>query len=249
MVRKNEIKSAPNANHGRHRQVRWFSLLIAVGILGVSGTVIADVVLTYAVSSGIGTTATSPFSWQQGANYAAGSGMSLLPASTCNPNPLSSSSSGCFILTQNVNGIQYVPTTLVNALNFQWLATTTRATDVGASELSVAFTGTLPAGSCAYAFISNFAMSPSDFAYNNGAPCSVTASPVGGPTPYATCAAATAQVETVNMATGTTSGTVDCTIAASTAAGTALTISYFVYVPSTTAPTLSTTFYFSPVFT
>ncbi|MCL4324000.1 MAG: hypothetical protein M1144_00830 [Candidatus Thermoplasmatota archaeon] len=223
--------SKGGAKRGR---VKWLSVLMGVGILLITGTVVADVVLTYALNNTVGSTNTSPFEWEQGPNYGAANSLSLL-TTTCNTatgTGLGASATNCYQLSNSVSGVSFVPTTLINVESFVWMATSASvATDVSSTYLSlVAGTGTLAAGACAYAFISNGALTTTSFTYSAATPCSVT---VAAPTAaYAACGATTAGgVTIVNLAANSVSGTYSCPISAGTAAGTVLDVSYFIYIP------------------
>ncbi len=227
---------------------RWVSLLLGVGIVLVTGTVLADVVLTYTLNNSVGSSNTSPFEWEEGTNYAAASSLSIV-SNTCNPSNMGATNpTNCFALSMTVNGVSYVPTTVADAVHFQWLATSaTVATSVGTGVLSVVTTAnTLPAGSCAWAFISNGALTATSFTYTAGTPCSVSAAAPASV--YTACGASTAATASVNLLTGAVNGAVTCSIAKATAAGSALDISYFVYVPGgAVAPQGVASLYLSPV--
>ncbi len=210
-------------------RVKWLSVLLGLGVVLVSGTVVADVVLSYTLSNSASSTTSSPFSWQEGANYGTASALSFI-ADTCNPSAVGAASTSCFSLSATVTGPEYVPTSLINMYVFQWLApSATISAAIPAGAIQASGTGSLPAGSCAFAFVSNGALGLGSFTYTAGSPCSVT---VAAPaTAYAGCGAVAAGTETVNLLTAAVSGSATCTIAAGTAAGPALDVSYYVYIP------------------
>ncbi len=213
------------------RQVKWLPILLGLGVILATGTVVADVVLSYTLSNSASSTTSSPFSWQQGPNYATASGLSFI-TDTCNPSAVGAASTSCFSLSASVTSPEYVPTTLINMYTFQWLApSATIAAAIPAGAVQASGTGVLPPGSCAYAFISNGDLGLTSFTYTAGSPCTITAA---APTAaFAACggALATGATETINLLTAAVTGSTSCTIAAGTAAGGALEVSYYVYIP------------------
>ena len=220
----------------RRKPVRWLTLLAGLGVILVSGTVVADVVLAYTVNNGVGANTTSPFTFQAGGNYAAANGMGFAT------NAYAGGGSSGVLVTTTINGVQNVPVELFNVTEFATARAMTRTGTIGNVNVP-APSALTPAGVvCAYAFVSTAAPSFGG-AGVAGAPagCSATLPALGVVAPG--CSAGSAAVATVNLLTGAITGTIAgaCTVASGTAAGiVALYISYAITTNATvTATTLN----------
>jgi hypothetical protein len=199
-----------------HKPVRWLSALAIFGVLLVSGTVVADVVLSFSANNGVGANAASPFVFQNGGNYAAANGLGVAT------NTYASGTSGPTVTT-TINGINGVLVAEFDVTEFA-TATTLGATGTPANVVVPSPTTLTPANVvCAYAFVSTAKPSLGATAVT-GAPsgCSATLPTLGTVSPG--CGGtATAQTATVNLLTGAVSGsiaTAGCTVAKGTTTGT-----------------------------
>jgi hypothetical protein len=220
---------------GRTKSGRWLTILVGCGVLLVSGTVIADVVLAYTDNNSVGTNTTSPFQFVQGSNYASANGMGFVtnayPAGTSGPT-----------VTTTINGVSSVPVLLFDVTEFatgKVLTTSAHVSNVNVPAPSVL----TPAGVvCAYAFISTAAPSLGTTGVT-GAPagCSATMPALGSLS--AGCTGGTASTVVVNLLTGVITGTIagSCTVPTATVSGvTVLYISYAITVnAAVTATTLN----------
>jgi hypothetical protein len=172
-----------------------------LGILLVSGTVVADVVLSYAANNGIGINASSPFIFQNGGNYAAAHGLGITT------NAYAVGSSGPTVTT-TVSGVNGVPVAAMDVTEFA-TGTTLGANGTIANVQVVSATSLTPANVvCAYAFVSTAKPSLGSTAVaGQPAGCSATVPTLGAVS--AGCGgSAAAAVATVNLLTGAVSGTI-----------------------------------------
>jgi hypothetical protein len=197
------------------KPIRWLSVLAILGVLMVSGTVLADVVLSFTASNGVGANAATPFVFQNGGNYAAANGLGVAT------NSYSSGTSGPTVST-TINGINGVLVAEFDVTEFA-TATTLGATGTPSNVVVPSATSLTPTNVvCAYAFISTAKPSLGTTAVT-GAPsgCSATVPALG--TVSAGCGgSATAQVATVNLLTGGISGSIagaGCSVAKGTVSG------------------------------
>ncbi len=228
-----------NAAVRRRKPVRWLPILAILGILLASGTVLADVVLSYSAENGLGANATSPFLFQNGGNYAAAHSLGIAT------NAYASGTSGPTVTT-TISGVVGVP---VEAYNVTQLATGTTipaATTFG-NVLAVNPSTLTPTNVvCAYAFVSTAAPSPGTTGVS-GAPtgCSATV-PTLGLVSTGCGTHATAQVATINLLTGAINGSIatsGCTVASGTASGViVLYVSYAVTTSGAVTATSLNTF-------
>src|SRR5579875_3234175 len=93
---------------GTRKRVRWFSVLIGLGVVLVTGTVVADVILTYTYDTSA-VQGTSPFQWENGGNYALASSYGL---------SLNTISTGGGEVATNLGYIDGVNVELLNITNF-----------------------------------------------------------------------------------------------------------------------------------
>jgi hypothetical protein len=245
----------PQREHGRHRQVKWFSLLMGVGVMVASGVVVADVILSYSLGSTFGAAGSSPFTWNQGPDYSDANTLHIVTSGACSAGapgaPLSSST--CYALATTVNGVADVPTLAVNVYEFDLVAFGDAWTlqDSGFTYTAATQGGT-PVG-CAFAFISDAAVSvpgasnpvtPAAYyqptlSYTGGGEgaggtCTAAVTTVGAPALNAACTgASTRGVAVIDLLAGSESASsvhFSCDISAGTvAASEALSVSYFVY--------------------
>lgn len=181
----------------------------------VSGTVLADVVLSFTASNGVGVNASSPFVFQNGANYAAANGLGVAT------NTYTAGTSGPTVTT-TINGINGVLVAEFDVTEFA-TATTLGATGTPTNVVVPSATTLTPANVvCAYAFVSTAKPSLGSTAVT-GAPAGCTATVPALGTVSAGCGgSATAQVATVNLLTGTISGSIagaSCSVAKGTLSG------------------------------
>ena len=212
---------------------------MGLAIVMVSGTVLADVVLTYSVANNLNTGATSPFTFAEGSNYVTANGLGMLPAPSCSPGAIGSD---CYQLDTTVVGVQYVPTEILNGYSFEETAATTAAWTVGSTSIATVAPNPVPTNVvCAFAFISDETLAPGDVTVSTtSTTCGTPSLSLTGATLDAACGTgSTGGISAIDLTTGTvvtSTGAWTCSIASgSGAASTAvLTISYFIY--STTAP-------------
>ncbi|HTT26726.1 MAG TPA: hypothetical protein VMH90_07195, partial [Thermoplasmata archaeon] len=191
------------------------SVLAVLGVLMVSGTVLADVVLSFTANNGVGANAASPFVFQNGANYAAANGLGVAT------NAYTSGTNGPTVTT-TINGINGVLVAEFDVTEFA-TATTLGATGTPSNVVVPGASTLTPVNVvCAYAFVSTAKPSLGTTAVS-GAPagCSATV-PALGTVSTGCGGTATAQVATVNLLTGTVAGTIGtsgCAVAKSTVSG------------------------------
>jgi hypothetical protein len=209
------INWTPKTNAKNHQPVRWLSFLAILGVLLVSGTVMADVVLSFTASNGVGVNAASPFVFQNGANYNAAHNLSVAT------NAYTTGSSGPTVTT-TISGINGVLVAESDVTEFA-TATTLGATGT-LSNVVVPSAATLTPANvvCAYAFVSTAKPSLGTTGVT-GAPAGCTATlPSLGTVSPGCGGTATAQVATVNLLTGGLSGsigTAGCSVAKGTTSG------------------------------
>lgn len=217
---------------GRTKSGRWLSVLVASGVILVSGTVIADVVLAYTANNNVGTNTGSPFQFVQGSNYASANGMGFVtnayPAGTSGPT-----------VTTTINGVSSVPVLLFDVTEFstaKTLTTTAHVSNVNVPAPSIlAVAGVV----CAYAFVSTATPSLGTTGVA-GAPagCSATLPSLG--TLSAGCTGGTASTVVVNLLTGAITGTIagSCVVPTGTLTGVVvLYVSYAITVNATVTAT------------
>jgi len=216
--------------------------LVATGIIMVSGTVFAEVVLSYNLGNGVGSV-TGNFAWNPGDNYAkAGPAGVGIVAGACTGPTQSPFTNTCFQLSSTVNGVNYVPTLAINIYTFDAIATNTGGWTVAAatSGTPAAFAGT----GCAYLFVANFEVVPSDIAVSACGAAHIALTAPALSTLNAACAGSTPAIEAFDLtAAGTatpvaSTGAVACTYSAANTATTpavGLEVSYFVWSASTPA--------------
>lgn len=141
----------------RKGQTRWFSVLLGVAIVMVTGTVLADVVLTYVVNNNVKTTGNSPFVFKDGANAPTAYQYGLMdsfyyggPQSVSGANGYGSS------VSTGIAGLNRVNVEMLDVTEFaQNLSLSTYTATIGA--VSVFGTAAPPAGLvCAYAFVTTY---------------------------------------------------------------------------------------------
>jgi hypothetical protein len=226
-----------NVRTGRRHRVRWLSVLAGLGIVFVSGVVVADVVLVYTTATGVGANTTGPFQFQDGANYATANSLGFVTSTYpggASPGPT---------VTTTIQGVQDVPVAMFDVNEFATAALTPNSAAVG-NLVVPSPTALTPAGVvCAYAFISDAAPSLGTTAVT-GAPAGCTATVPTLGTLSGGCAGQTAGVATVDLLTGAIVGTNiggDCTVPSGTASGTiVLYVSYWIQTnAAVTATTLN----------
>jgi hypothetical protein len=224
----------------RKKPARWLSFLVLFGVVLVSGTVVADVVLVFTVNHNLAANATSPFQFQGGANYATAHALGFVS----NSYPGVATTTGVTVTT-TISGVASVPVELFDVTEF--------ATSVILPAKATYSNVNVPAPSaltpanvvCAYAFISTAlpTFGPTGVA-GAAAGCSATM-PTLGAVSSGCGASATAQTAVVNLLTGAITGTSigtansGCTTALSTAAST--TVLYVSYAITTTGAVSATT--------
>ncbi len=214
------------------RGVRWLTALIAIGVILVAGSVVADVVLVYTSPTSVGSATNSLYQFNQGGNYGPASSLGLITA-TFNGG---TTSTGPSVSTQ-VNGITDVTVSLLDMIEFETATATASTTTIG-SPYGVLAAPVAPASLvCAYAFVSTGLPTAGTTAVT-GEPtgCAVTEPTVG--TPNAACGV-TGSTVTIDLLSGATvSGTISCTVPAGTAASTTLLyLSYGVVTTGTVTTT------------
>ncbi len=230
-------QSTPKA--GKHKRIRWLPLLLGVAVVLVSGSVVADVVLTYVANTGVGANAASPFEWGEGSNYATASSFSL--ATTSFPGGGNSGPT----MTTKLAGIQDVNVELVD-INVFNLASTLPTGDTAAlgSILSSGAPGSVANVVCAYAIITDYVPTTSGTAVT-GAPAGCGAFvPANSGTLGAGCT--TSAFAVVNLVTGTIGTNAiggACSITSSVSGpATILYVSFAIYTDGAVTPTTTASF-------
>ena len=219
---------------------RWVSLLLGVGIVLVTGTVLADVVLTYTLDNTVGGATTSPFNWEESTNYNTANTFGLINTGTCTPGAISTGANTCYSLTSAVKGVEDVPTVLLNVVDLysQGTIPASYSAVLGISVGTAAVAGL--ANGCAYAIISNYQMLPGDIVVPSYAsPCTITVTPNGG-VANNVCGILGAgdAVDEINLVAPTSGTAPGCTVPSATA-GASLFVSYYLFVPSADASTVT----------
>ncbi|MCI4369146.1 MAG: hypothetical protein L3K09_06260 [Thermoplasmata archaeon] len=234
-----ESNRTPNlATRSAKKPVRWLSIVVTLGIVLVSGSVLADVVLAYTANNGVGTNAADPFVFQQGANYATANSLGIITSAFTG-----GGSSGAQVTT-TVSGVASVGVTALDSVEFATAIKLPAAAVIG-NVYVITPTAFAPANVvCAYAFISTASPSAGNVAVA-GAPagCQATTPALGALS--AGCAAGSAAVATVNLLTGAVIGTIAgaCTVASATVAATVtLYISFGITVNGVVVATSLNTF-------
>ncbi len=210
-----------------------------MGVIVVSGTVIADVILSYTAHNQAGGNVSGPFQFQNGANYPVANSVVTFT------NAYASGTSGPTVTT-TLHGVASVPESVIDGTEF---VTTTMAIPAGHSGTMTLTAsggpGSTPGIACAYAFISNAPQSsPLTGVAATGSLSSCGAflptlgavsTTVCGPSPPAT-----AGMAQVNLTAGTISGAIGtCIIQPTLLAGDiVLYISYAITTDSTFAPAI-----------
>jgi hypothetical protein len=204
-------------NHAKtHRKpLRWLSILAVLGVLMMSGVVVANVVLSYTDNTGLGANAASPFVFQNGGNYAAANGLGITT------NTYATGTTGPTVTT-TISGINGVPVEAYDITEFA-TAATLGANGTINTPLVVGATTYTPANVvCAYAFVSTAKPTLGTTAVS-GAPAGCAATtPTLGTVSTGCGATATAAVATVNLLTGAVSGSLSssgCVVAKGTHSG------------------------------
>jgi hypothetical protein len=194
--------------------IKWFSMLVAAGIVLVTGTVVADVVLSYVATNGIGGPGNSPFQFQNGANYAGAHALNVLT------NTYATGTSGPAV-TSTISGIAALPVYINDGTEFATaMAIGTDTAVLGTPLATGAITTT--GVTCAWAFISEGVPSTGTSIATGCATVAVPTVAAGGP-----CGAANTHVYEVNLLTHATTGTFDaCTLIGTATGTTVLWISY-----------------------
>jgi hypothetical protein len=226
---------------GRHRPVRWVSLLAIAGIVLVSGTVVADVILVYTTNTGIGTNQTGPFQFANGANYATASTMlfvnSVYPSSSPGPT-----------VTTTISGVTDVPVELLDMNDFQLAATLGGPATIGNVVVPSPITITAATVVCAYAIISTAVPT----GVGGG---TITGEPAGCSASLPTLGALSGGCQTsnaiaINLLTGTVIGSIagDCIVPATTSIGTdVLWVSYAITLNGSVSTAITTNSFSIPV--
>ncbi len=244
-------KSTHRDQTRRHRPVRWFSLLMGVAVLAVTGSVVADVIITFELSTSVTNTLTGPFAWDQGSNYGAAAALGVL-TSTCASGTLGTlgAPAGCFHLSTVVNGYLSEGVTVLNGYSFDEYAAGGSFTidSTALAMTSLVFTGPL---TCALMIVSDapVARGPGgsgsyDFSVNP-TNCAVTFTPaVGVETALNSgCPAASGSTpgiiafDMTGVLAPQTLDTLKCVTPATGAAAPTLDISFVIYTGGTTVAT------------
>jgi hypothetical protein len=249
MARESPNLSSPTRTK-RHKRIRWLPLLVGAAIVLVSGSVVADVVLTYVANTGVGANATSPFEWADGANYGTANGLGL--ATTA----FSPSSTDAAQMSTTISGVQLVNVELVDVNTFQLAATLTSPTTAAFGTIG---TFNVPTGApggvaCAYAFITTYVPSTSGTLVP-GAPAGCTAfiPGTGTTTSFGNGCTVVAAV-TIDLVSGTVAGASNlvgaCALSSSSATGTpSLYVSYAIYTTTGVTPSSLSSFGIPVTFT
>ncbi len=235
------VRSQSTPKAGKHKRIRWLPLLLGVAVVLVSGSVVADVVLTYVANTGVAANATSPFAWAEGSNYATAAGFGFATTSfgggTSGPS-----------MTTTLAGVEYVNVELVN-INTFILANTLPSGDTATlgGILTSGAPTTVGGVVCAYAFITGYVPSTSGSPVS-GAPAGCGAFVPGSTgtlgagctgTPYAVV-----NLLTGSIGTDTIGGA--CSLTSSTSASaTILYVSFAIYTDGTVSTTTTTMASFS----
>ncbi|MCI4350244.1 MAG: hypothetical protein L3K15_01850 [Thermoplasmata archaeon] len=229
----NELRASPALAKTRSR-VRWLSVLTGLAVVLVAGVVVADVVLNFTTSTGVGANTSAPFEFQNGANYATAHGFGFVTSA------YPGGSSPGVSVTTTISGIATVPVSMFDVNELITAVLTTSTAHVGnvfvPSAAAVAVAGLI----CAYAFVSTALPSAGAVAVA-GAPagCAATLPTLGALS--SGCSGGVANVAAVNLVAGTVTGSIaaSCTVPSATAASTiVLYVSYYI---ATSGPVAATT--------
>ena len=234
MSETNLYLKSPIASY-RRKPVRWLSVLVGLGIILVSGTVVADVVLAYTANNSVGANAASPFMFQGGSNYAAANALGFVT------NVYAGAGLTGPMVTSTISGVQSVPVELFDVTEFATAKIVPRTGTVANVNVPNPSLLAVAGVVCAYAFVSTAVPSFGGAAVA-GAPagCSATL-PSLGAVASGCGVGGTAAVATVNLLTGAVSGSIagSCTVASGTAANTL--VLYVSYAITTNAAVAATT--------
>jgi hypothetical protein len=236
---KTKVRARPPS---RRKPVRWLTMLVGVGVILVSGTVVADVILAYTANDSIGPNIASPFLFQKGGNYASASSLGV--ATDAFP---AAGNSGVTVTT-TLAGIQSVPVGLLDINEFAVGASATPAsatvkTPYVPSPSAVAIAGVV----CAYAFISNGAPA-FGVAAVAGAPAGCGATMPTVASVSAGCGVVATAVTVVNLMSGVVAGALSCAVASATAASSVLLyVSYWITTNGAVTGTTSVNSFVIPI--
>jgi hypothetical protein len=143
--------SKGGAKRGR---VKWLSVLMGVGILLITGTVVADVVLTYVVNNQLGSTGTSPFVFVEGSNYALASSYGLATSTFFGGTGAGGGSS----VSTSISGLNQVNVELINVTTFAQNLSIGATATAAIGGIQLFGTPVLPASGlvCAYAVLTTY---------------------------------------------------------------------------------------------
>jgi hypothetical protein len=218
-----ELRVPPNTGKAKSR-VRWLSVLTGLAVVLVAGVVVADVVLNFTTSTGVGANTSAPFEFQNGGNYGTAHGFGFVTST------YPGGSSPGVSVTTTINGIATVPVSMFDVNELITAVATTSTAHIGNVFVPSASALTVAGVVCAYAFVSTAIPSPGATAVA-GAPagCAATLPTLG--TLSSGCTGGTANVAAVNLVAGTVTGSIaaSCTVPSSTAASTiVLYVSYYI---------------------
>ncbi len=186
------------ATKRRHKPIRWLSALVVLGVVLVSGTILADVVLVYSANSQVGNTIAGPYQFQNGANYAVANGIGIASTTYAGGGATNGPS-----VTTTVNGIQTVGVAVLDVVEFTTVGAVANPASIGnlvvPTPTPIAVGGLL----CAYAFVSNAIPTGAGSVGVPGEPagCAATIPSLGAISPG--CGAGPATVATIDLITGT----------------------------------------------
>ena len=215
----------------RKRPVRWLTALVVLGVIVVSGTVVADVVLAYTANNSVGPNGTSQFQFTDGSNAAAAKSAGV--ATNAYPG---GGSSGVTVTT-TIDGIALIPVEALQVTLFQTAVLTTNTAAIGNVLVPSASSITVTNVVCAYAFVSD-AVQTYGTTLAGSAACGATIPTLGALS--AGCSTGTSGQAIVNLLTGAVTGTTwTCSVPSGTAASTS--VLYVSYAITTSGPVAGTT--------
>lgn len=157
-----KAKTTRGTRNGRHRPVRWFSVLMSVAVLAVSGAVVADVVLVY-VANTSAVNGPSPFQFVNGANEAdAVKWISTTTVQCTNGATTSTCPSGGASLLTTLGAVPTVTEQFDDLVEFQNAIVTPAVSSISAANIQAFVPTGFAKGTvvCAYAFVSDEMPSP-----------------------------------------------------------------------------------------
>lgn len=164
IVSRNRAKTTPNDRNGRHKPVRWFSLLMGIAVLAVSAAVVADVVIIYVANNTIQSGGTAPWQWVEGGNYGTANTEGFVVSTFTGPNSAGTPPSG-YDVSNALKSISQVEVELVDVTEFSYSGTGTGiVANVGAGAPAAGIVNTNVG--CDFAIVTTYAPASSGYYFS-----------------------------------------------------------------------------------